>query len=1212
VVRQYSGEIKNKAGSESKSFNLNRCSLLEFTERPFTFTIVDDRNDKNSITLSASNQDEYSAWVNELIEAKANLTKSNEINVYNMHHDGVETEDMKILLPLVEGEYIGQFFRQYDLNDDSSNDDPIIDVNLLTSLILGLDDHMNINCGKYIIQDMKSDRIQSISLSEFMKWWLAYKSDILTQYDTNHHSSMQYILSDSIYFTGMFSSHILKQRTNIASLLQIRVPTLAEIVSDWEFTHLTPDWNAQYQILIDEICNIEKAAFLKHVIDLESLQAESQLEGFQTMRITSALSFFKFLGDFSSTAMKCCEVIIDEYSLPDELKTIKKLVDNNHEDEMYSYDDFLIRIAAVPGVEQDATPTAERHTEIIVDDLHNRKCTGLAFHSSQYLQQVVLDLKGPADDSLPRPQIDLMATVDYCGYRIEIHVPLREDIGVLVHGKNDETNTVVSDSEIIHELLQKIANKMKMEMFHRDVSITSFAKKPASFICPNLKVYRNRTTEDYYFTHTDVLLPQDLLQASDAKDSVDAIELDTRKLRPELLNYLPSTSSVTSHVCRDDAKDQNELNQIAKSLESLHYLYAVHLPETASLLDNASIMILDSYSITKFLHDRGINCRMMGILYSLSKVTAVKKALLCESVARSCKSILFSALRQCSRRGKSEANTMVLSKENVEAQDVIDHQVNILDDKKKIVRDFFNLVLGSGNQSKGFWHELLADEILKKFNINLRSILSFEPNKASLHLPQLFLALQYHTGVICTNYQKVALNFSESEEPLACDDFKNYFTIDAMLPMSCPGVCGKVASLGEALLGCGFYEDAVYSFRLRISSYMLAGNYMNSPQFTTKVGHSIYLLALSHYLNGQYNESIDALKSYMDIYENDSPLLCRMISLLMSIKFSMGQVDEAMAIFERGVDMYTFCFGPDHPIFCVHFCTLADLYFKEGAYAQAKVMLLLAFETCARILGDDHIITTAYRTKLAALYMKEETFKRSEEILSTNANICTSLLSKKVKFHNEAVEIYFGLASSLAKNGAQDEALKLLIKVKEMCKSRGDKINHDLYLSSIFLLSDIYNSNVRSTESQKELEDAWGMLQQNKDLKITSFALVKITCQMLSCYISTLDLQVRLMLETVEKEVDSDLIPFMNIKLWDEACLRVVSSLWTHKPNEFVETIIKKYHSFDVMNDESKKELLTSESLPNDTGISLALQIAVISKLIKNSNTWLQSNKSNQ
>jgi tetratricopeptide (TPR) repeat protein len=314
----------------------------------------------------------------------------------------------------------------------------------------------------------------------------------------------------------------------------------------------------------------------------------------------------------------------------------------------------------------------------------------------------------------------------------------------------------------------------------------------------------------------------------------------------------------------------------------------------------------------------------------------------------------------------------------------------------------------------------------------------------------------------------------------------------------------------------------------------------------------------------------------------------------------MGQVDEAMAIFERGVDMYTFCFGPNHPMFCVHFCTLADLYFKEGAYAQAKVMLLLAFETCARILGDDHIITAAYRTKLAAIYMKEETFKRSEEILSINANICSSLLSNKVKFLNETVEIYYGLASSLAKNGSQDEALKLLIKVKEMCKSRGDKINHDLYLSSIFLLSDIYNSSVRSTESQKELEDAWRMLQQNKDLKITSFALVKITCQMLSCYVSTLDLQVRLMLETVEKEVDSDLIPFMNIKLWDEACLRVVSSLWTHKPNEFVETIIKKYHSFDVMNDESKKELLTSESLPNDTGISLALQIAVISKLIKN------------
>jgi hypothetical protein len=116
---------------------------------------------------------------------------------------------------------------------------------------------------------------------------------------------------------------------------------------------------------------------------------------------------------------------------------------------------------------------------------------------------------------------------------------------------------------------------------------------------------------------------------------------------------------------------------------------------------------------------------------------------------------------------------------------------------------------------------------------------------------------------------------------------------------------------------------------------------------------------------------------------------------------------------------------------------------------------------------------------------------------------------------------------------------------------------------------------------------------------------------MLSSYLSTLDLQVRLLLETVEKEVNTDIMPFINSKVWDAVCQMVITALWTHKPHEFVDTIITKYHRFDVMNDDSKKALLNAESLPECSGISLALQIAIISKLIKNSNTWQSSNRTN-
>lgn len=1231
IIKQYCNEYKTNDNNITKTFDLNRCILLsEYDNKPNTFTLSDNNK---SITLSASNENEYNIWIDTLIKAKTKLTKLNEIDIYTINDKDIEIEDVKELVPSNEGNIIGEFFRQHKSIHDHTND-PVIDIKLLNALIIGLDEHMNINTGQYITRDIKNERVQLISLSEFMKWWLTYKSEVLILYDNNHRSNMQYNVSDSIYFTGLFSSHLLKQRTNIASLLKTRVPSLTGIVSDWELTHISADWNASYNDIMDKICKIEYAVINGHDIDLESVQAESQVEAYQEMRVTSAMAFYKFLGDFSTTAMKCCEVIVDEYCLPDELKSISKVTDGHQEeDEMYSYDNVIFRIAAVPGSDLDATVSSERHADVLTDDFHNRKCTGLAFHSSQYLQQVVLDLqeedivmkqgngiekqpeeqpkKTSTGEPLPKPHIDLMATVDYCGYRIEIHVPRRQDAGVLIHGTNEDTNTVVSESEIISELLTNIAMKMKMEMFNRDVTITSFARKPASFICPNLKIYKYRTSSDYYFTHTDVLLPQDLLQASATTDSVDAIELDTRKLRPELLKYLPSSSTVTSHICREDAKDQNEINQIAQSVESLHYLYAVHIPETASLLDNMSYMVLDSYGITKFLHDRGINCRMIGILYSLSKVQIVKNALLCEAIARTCKTLLFSALRQCSRRGKGEANIMALLKENLEERDFLDHQTTLLADKKRIVLDFFNLVLGSGNETKDFWYDILEDEILKKFNISLislRRILTFDPKNTALHLPQLFIALQYHTGVVCTNYQKVALNLGESELPLTSDDFKNYFTVDAMLPMLCPGVCGKVASAGEALLGCELFDDAIYSFRLRLSSYKLAGGYINSPKFVSALGHSTYLLALSHYLNGQYSLAIDVLKSYTDIYENESPLFCRMLTLLMSIKFSDGKVDEAMVIFEKAINMYTFCLGPNHPIFSVHFCTLGDLYFKEKAYTHAKVMLLLAYESCSRILGDDHIATTAYRTKLASLYMKDEKCKKSEELLLTNYNISTGLLVKKVKFQDEAIEIYFGLATSLSRMGRQDEALKLLIKVKNMCKSRKLKVNYGIYLSTLLLLSDIYNVKIQSAESQNELEDAWSILQQNKDLKITSYALVKITCLMLSSYVSTLDLQVRLLLDTVEKEVDSEIMPRLNLRLWDESVDKVVDSLWTHKPNEFVETIIKKYCSFDVMNSTAtllySTQLQKIETLPHDSGLSLALQLAVVSKLTKNSNVY--------
>jgi len=367
------------------------------------------------------------------------------------------------------------------------------------------------------------------------------------------------------------------------------------------------------------------------------------------------------------------------------------------------------------------------------------------------------------------------------------------------------------------------------------------------------------------------------------------------------------------------------------------------------------------------------------------------------------------------------------------------------------------------------------------------------------------------------------------------------------------------------------------------------------------LGHCIYLLALSYFLNGQPNEALDTLNLYMNIYLDESPLLSRMLSLVMSIKFTIGEVDEAMIIFEKALDMYTFCLDSDHPIIASHFCTLGDLYYSSRAYPQAKVMILLALESSRQVLGEEHVISVAYRTKLASLYMHEEKFKKAEELLAMNSLVCKSLSAKNVHCQKESIDIYFGLANSLVKIGNKDEAQKLLIIVKEMLENKN--VNREVYFATTLLLSDIYNGKLQSDESQKQLEDAWFLLQHSKDLRMSSSGLVNISCQMLSCYMSTLDLNVRLLLENIEKEVDREILPVANMKLWDEACQIVIKALWTSNPREFVDNIINKYHSFEVMNDDSKKLLLLSDTLPQDSALSLALQIAVLQKIYKNSTT---------
>jgi len=70
------------------------------------------------------------------------------------------------------------------------------------------------------------------------------------------------------------------------------------------------------------------------------------------------------------------------------------------------------------------------------------------------------------------------------------------------------------------------------------------------------------------------------------------------------------------------------------------YLRNKVIPRFTQQLDDLQIMPIDSESLTKSFHDRGINMRYLSNVMVLSKINHVKEICLIEMLARTCKNII--------------------------------------------------------------------------------------------------------------------------------------------------------------------------------------------------------------------------------------------------------------------------------------------------------------------------------------------------------------------------------------------------------------------------------------------------------------------------------------------------------------------------------------------------------------------------------------------
>ncbi|KAF1775657.1 Tetratricopeptide repeat [Phytophthora cactorum] len=464
----------------------------------------------------------------------------------------------------------------------------------------------------------------------------------------------------------------------------------------------------------------------------------------------------------------------------------------------------------------------------------------------------------------------------------------------------------------------------------------------------------------------------DLIPADVSSDNPDAIahEVLMFKMRPEFVrmhgNNLPLHSNThipieqkLSEEQRAPNKSQLEAQLLQQSaISAQECLHTIIIPEFVADLENGTVQVIDSRSLTRALHGEGINVRYLASCYELASLKHVRRALLAEMVARACKvefraslqTILPEATAAILRQAKAPGNIEnygsdadgegYLKMDPATARALA--KLALHEEASQVTVEFFNLVLGiSSPDSKVFWEERILPQVHAKFGLsrealNLDAIISED----LLHMPQLLHALQVQTGVYFSDHMNY--NF-KGAEPLSLQHIQCISPRTTLLARTTTG-CERMLENADAFLAARELSSALSSIMFHLSILETAPSDERN-------------LSLCHLLTCAANISLamnlcDQAKQLASLAIEDSPSnhaeLTRAYTVLMKLKHASSDLIGAQECFAKGVEPIQWHLGPVHPLLCDTYMTMTEILGDLGEPEQAVEIL----QSCVALVRD--------------------------------------------------------------------------------------------------------------------------------------------------------------------------------------------------------------------------------------------------------------------
>ncbi|ETW00186.1 hypothetical protein H310_07586 [Aphanomyces invadans] len=346
-----------------------------------------------------------------------------------------------------------------------------------------------------------------------------------------------------------------------------------------------------------------------------------------------------------------------------------------------------------------------------------------------------------------------------------------------------------------------------------------------------------------------------------------------------------------------------------------HYMQMSILPACVHRLESTKpcqcgSRLIDSGAFTAMLHADGINMRYLGRIYELATLKHVRRLVLSEMVARVAKVLLRAMLREAPTQWRP------------------------------LVVDLFNVLCGAGSESAAFYANEIEPTLDLKFGV-IKSNLRHE-----LHMPQLFLALQYHTGVQFETTVSYVPLLDQVSHPFRA---QNVLAIKSTVSLACSTT---TACLDMIHQGSTLHDDMTdEEVDACLTNIKLALAIEQACPTDSRHVRLCHLLVQAAEVSVRVGAADDA-DTFASLALEEGPVghavLSRAHVVLMQLHHAKQDMQSALREFDKAIETATWHVGPCHPFILTVLLSLVNIWVDRQDWLKALDIL----EQCTTVVKE--------------------------------------------------------------------------------------------------------------------------------------------------------------------------------------------------------------------------------------------------------------------